>query len=72
MGLLQFLILFLVVLALTACAVWAAKRWIPDCPAWVGPLLWGLALFIIVVTLLTVTGILGVIGQYDPKIPKLG
>jgi hypothetical protein len=71
MGFLSFLILLVVVLLLAAGAMWVIRKWVPDPPAWAGTVVWGLAFFIIIVTLLQVTGVWDTIKAYDPKIPKL-
>ncbi len=71
MGFLTFLILVIVTLALAAGALWIINRFIQNPPSWVPIIIWGVALFIIFVTLIQVTGVWEMITKYDPKIPKV-
>jgi len=71
MGFLEFVIFLFVVLAIAAGVMWCIGRFIQNPPAWAGTVVWGVALFIIVVTLLRVTGVWDTILSHDPKIPSL-
>ncbi len=66
MGFIAFLILCFVVLVAAAIFVWAAGYFAPGHPAIVDKLVWGVAIFIILVVLLQATGIL----SHDVKIPS--
>ena len=67
MGLLEFFILCLVVVVLAALTVWAIGQFAPGTPAIIPKLIWGVAVLIIVITLVQALGLLG----HAPQIPRL-
>lgn len=67
MGMLEFVILAIVVCIIAAAATWALRTFVPGVPAIVYTLIWGVAIGIIIWTLLQATGVL----RHDPKIPSL-
>ncbi len=67
MGFIEFLILCFVVLVAAAIFVWAVGYFAPTHPPIVDKLAWGVAILIILVALLTATGIL----SHDIRIPHI-
>jgi hypothetical protein len=67
MGFGAFLVFTFIVLALTALVVAAITYFLPNAPAYVPKLLWGLAVFIILYTLAQAMGLLG----HDVPIPRV-
>jgi hypothetical protein len=67
MGIVEFFVLLLVVVIFAALTVWAIGKFAPGTPALVTNIVWGVAIVIIVVTLLRATGIIGM----DPQIPRI-
>ena len=65
MGFLEFIILCFLVLAIAWMATWALGYFLPGHPAIVDKLIWGIAVAIILITLLQATGIM----KHDPQIP---
>lgn len=65
MGFGEFLIICIIVVALAAVAVWIVKKM--EAPVYIVNLIWFVAAFILIVTLLRATGILG----HDVMIPHL-
>jgi hypothetical protein len=66
MGLVEFIIMCIIVVAIAWIGTWAISQ-IPNCPPIVPKLIWIVAIMIILVTLIKATGILG----HDPQIPRL-
>lgn len=67
MGLIEFFVLVVVVVVLAALATWAISQFAPGTPGIVTRIVWGVAVVIIVVTLLRAIGLFGV----DPQIPRI-
>jgi hypothetical protein len=67
MGLIEFFILVIVVVVLAALTVWAIGQFAPGTPAIVPRLIWGVAVVIIIFTLVQALGLMG----HDPQIPRL-
>lgn len=67
MGFLAFGIFCLITLGIAYLIVWALGYFVPARPAIVDKVVWGVAVLIIVLKLLTVTGLL----SHDPQIPHL-
>ena len=67
MGFFAFIVLCFVVCAIAWLGVWLISYFIPGVPAIVPKIIWGVAIFIILMTLLRATGLL----TYDPKIPGI-
>jgi cobalamin synthase len=67
MGMVEFVILAIVVCAIAGVSVWLLAYFIPTHPPLIDKLIWGLAIFIIVLTLIRATGLL----HYDPQIPAV-
>lgn len=67
MGFGYFLLLCLVTVGLAYLAVLAAGYFFPGHPILIDRIIWGVAILIIVVTLLRALGLMG----HDPKIPTL-
>ena len=68
MGFGAFIIICFVVVAIAAVGTWALRKFVSECPPIVHTIIWGVAIFIIIVTLLKATGIM----SHDPQIPQLG
>ncbi len=66
MGFVEFMIASFVVVVLAAIGSWAVKK-VPECPAIVPQLFWGVAIVIILLMLVSATGIM----RRDPQIPHL-
>ncbi len=66
MGFIEFVVASIVVVVIAAVGTWLVSQ-IPGCPAIVPKIFWIVAVVIIVLMLLTATGIM----QRDPKIPHL-
>lgn len=67
MGLIAFCVLAFVVLVIGAVANWAIDSFAPGHPVIVNKLIWGLAVLILLYTILTATGVL----SHDIRIPHL-
>lgn len=67
MDVVSFFILCVVVVCLAALAVWAIGYFAPGHPMMIDKLIWGVAVLIILVTLVQVTGLVG----HSPRIPRL-
>ena len=67
MGFGEFIIICFVVVVIAAVGTWALKKFVPECPVIVHYIIWGVAIFIIVVTLFRATGV----STYDPQIPRV-
>lgn len=67
MGLIEFFVIVIVCCALAAVACWALSHFVPGTPAFVPVVIWGVACFIIVVTLFKALGLWGI----DPQIPRI-
>ena len=67
MGFLSFLIFVFIVLGIAWLGVWAASYFFPGHPAIVDKLIWGIAVVMIVLKLLAVTGLL----SHDPQMPHV-
>lgn len=66
MGLVEFIIICIVVVAIAWVGTWAIGQ-IPNYPPIIPKIIWLVAIAIIIVTLLRVTGIM----LHDPQIPRL-
>ena len=67
MGFIEFLVLCFVVVGIAWLAVWALGYFWTGHPAIIDKVIWGIAIAIILVTLIRATGLLA----HDPQIPKL-
>lgn len=67
MSFIAFIILCVVVCAIASIGCWALRRFLPGHPVTVDYIIWGVALFIILVNLFGATGLV----RYDPQIPRL-
>ena len=67
MGFGEFIIICFVVVVIAAVGTWALKKFVPECPPVVHYIIWGVAIFIIVVTLSRAVGIM----NHDPQIPRV-
>lgn len=69
MTFLAFCVLVLVVCAIAALVTWIMRQFLPNAPALVEKIVWGVAVLIILVTLLQAIGIVSLSG--GPMIPRL-
>lgn len=67
MDVVSFFVLCVIVVCLAALAVWAIGYFAPGHPAMVDKLIWGVAVLVILVTLVQAIGLLG----HSPRIPHL-
>jgi len=67
MGFLEFIIFCAIVLGIAWLGTWALGYFMPGHPDLIDKIIWGLAIVIIIIKIVQVTGLLG----HDPQIPHI-